>query len=93
MYIMLVLIFHALIRREFCRDDRRHRSFVLLVRYRLFVLLVRYRLFVIACSFSIVCLSPAYYVYHMRDAEMNFLVTYELDLACNVVFCILSALR
>jgi len=29
----------------------------------------------------------------MRDAEMNFLVTYELDLACNVVFCIVSALR
>jgi len=30
---------------------------------------------------------------YMRDADMNFLVSYELDLACNVIFCILSALR
>jgi len=54
---------------------------------------VRYCSFVTARSFWIVCLSPAYLSYYMRDAEMNFLVTYELDLACNVVFCIVSALR
>ena len=76
---MLVLIFHALTCSEICRDDRRRRLFVTARS----LLLARSRLFAYHLPIN----------FYMCDAEMNFLVTYGLDLAYNVVFCILSALR
>jgi len=55
------------------------------------------------CSFAVSSFVFAFhsrlFTYHlplnfyMRDAESNFLVTYRLDLASYVIFCILSALR
>jgi len=53
------------------------------VRSRLFITFLRSRLFAYHLPIN----------FYMRDAEWNFLVTYRLDLAYNVIFCILSALR
>ena len=60
-----------------------HSSFVRLFVVSLFVFTFRSRL----VTYHLPLTS------YMRDAESDFLVTYGLDLAYNIIICILSALR